>query len=69
MISAFRRHDLRPLQQGPVLLGVSSLGRCEAHVLPTLDAVLATLASIAGSTELISKRAPCRSFEAAHLPC
>ena len=46
---ALRRHDLRPLQQVLVPLGVSSLGRCEAHVLPTLDAVLATLASIAGN--------------------
>ncbi|HEY5991195.1 MAG TPA: pyruvate kinase, partial [Candidatus Udaeobacter sp.] len=60
-----RRHDLRPLQQALVPLGVSSLGRCEAHVLPTLDAVLATLAAIAGNAESISKRPPRRSFEAA----
>ena len=30
-------------------LGLSSLGRCEARVLPTLDAVLAALARIVGS--------------------
>jgi len=46
---AFRRHDLRPLQHALSRLGVSSLGRCEAHVLPTLDAVIATLGAIAGS--------------------
>lgn len=63
---ALRRHDLRPLQQALVPLGVSSLGRCEAHVLPTLDAVLATLAAIAGNrAESIPKRPPRRSFEAA----
>jgi pyruvate kinase len=63
---ALRRHDLRPLQQALVPLGVSSLGRCEAHVLPTLDAVLAALAAIAGiSAESIPKRPPRRSFEAA----
>ena len=47
---AVRRHDLRLLQQALVPLGVSSLGRCEAHVLHTLDAVLATLAAIAGTS-------------------
>ena len=63
---ALRRHDLRPLQQALVPLGLSSLGRCEAHVLPTLDAVLATLAAIAGnSTEFVPKRPPRRRFEAA----
>jgi pyruvate kinase len=62
---ALRRHDLRPLQQALVPLGVSSLGRCEAHVLPTLDAVLATLAAIAGDAESIPNRPPSRSFTAA----
>lgn len=36
---AFRRQDLRRLQDHLVELGLSSLGRCEAHVLPTLEAV------------------------------
>ena len=63
---ALRRHDLRPLQQALAPLGLSSLGRCEAHVLPTLDAVLATLAAIAGnSTEFVPKRPTRRTFEAA----
>jgi hypothetical protein len=63
---ALRRHDVRSLQRSLVPLGVSSLGRCEAHVLPTLDAVLATLAAIAGdSAESIPKRPPRRCFEVA----
>jgi pyruvate kinase len=63
---ALRRHDVRSLQRALVPLGVSSLGRCEAHVLPTLDAVLATLAAIAGdSAESIPKRPPRRCFEVA----
>ena len=63
---ALRRYDLRPLQQALVPLGLSSLGRCEAHVLPTLDAVLATLADIVGENiKSIPKRPPRRSFEAA----
>jgi pyruvate kinase len=63
---ALRSHDVRSLQRALVPLGVSSLGRCEAHVLPTLDAVLATLAAIAGdSAESIPKRPPRRCFEVA----
>jgi hypothetical protein len=63
---ALRRHDLRTLQQALVPLGVFSLVRCEAHVLPTLDAVLATLAAIAGTSgEPIPKRPPRRCFEGA----
>jgi pyruvate kinase len=42
---ALRQHDLRPLQLGLAAIGVSSLGRVEAHVLPTLDAVLRVLAA------------------------
>ncbi len=42
-----RRRDLRPLQEALMPLGLSSLGRCEARVLPNLDAVIASLAAIA----------------------
>lgn len=42
-----RRHDLRPLQRQLMWQGLSSLGRLESRVLPTLDAVAAALASIA----------------------
>jgi pyruvate kinase len=44
---ALRRHDVRPLQQELAELGLSSLGRAEAHVLATLDAVLAAVHRIA----------------------
>lgn len=44
---ALRRRDLRPLQRALSPWGLSSLGRSEAHVLPSLDAVIATLALIA----------------------
>ena len=37
---ALRRRDLRPLQMRLSALGLSSLGRAEAHVLATIDAVL-----------------------------
>lgn len=39
-----RRHDIRPLQRRLMAAGLSSLGRLESRVLPTLDAVLAMLA-------------------------
>jgi len=45
---ALRRRDLRELQQALVPLGLSSLGRCEAHVLASLDAVINALASMCG---------------------
>ena len=42
---ALRRRDLRPLQQRLAVRGLSSLGRSEAHVLATLDALFALLVS------------------------
>ena len=45
---ALRRRDLRGLQEALMPLGLSSLGRCEARVLPNLDAVIASLAAVAG---------------------
>jgi len=44
----FRRRDLRGLQLRLAGLGLSSLGRCEGQVLPTLDAVLAALEAMLG---------------------
>jgi pyruvate kinase len=38
-----RRHDIRPLQLKLAKLGLSSLGRAEAHVMATLRAVVRTL--------------------------
>lgn len=45
---SLRRHDLRALQRRLMRLGLSSLGRLESRVLPTLDAVIAALAALAG---------------------
>ena len=47
---AVRQHDLRELQRGLARLGLSSLGRMEANVLPTLNAVLLALHRLAGET-------------------
>lgn len=44
-----RRHDLRGLQQQLSTLGLSSLGRCEAHVLLTLDSVIHVLQHMVGA--------------------
>lgn len=49
---ALRHHDLRPLQEELTLLGLSSLGRLESRVLATLDAVLSSLAAVAGAPPL-----------------
>lgn len=40
---ALRRRDLRALQEDLAETGVSSLGRCEAHVMATLDQVISIL--------------------------
>jgi pyruvate kinase len=45
---ALRHHDIRPLQRRLMWHGLSSLGRLESRVLPTLDAVLTALAAITG---------------------
>ncbi|MCS0504073.1 pyruvate kinase [Ancylobacter mangrovi] len=45
---ALRHHDLRGLQRELMRRGLSSLGRLESRVLPTLDAVLAVLAALTG---------------------
>lgn len=46
---AFRRQDLRKLQDQLLELGLSSLGRCEAHVLPTLESVGLALDAMMGT--------------------
>jgi pyruvate kinase len=48
---ALRRRDLRTLQEALMPLGLSSLGRCEGRVLANLDAVIASLALLAGLDE------------------
>jgi pyruvate kinase len=64
---ALRRHDNRDLQAALARLGLSSLGRSEAHVLATLEQVLGIVERLAGdaptasdsfaeSSELLSRR-------------
>lgn len=45
---ALRRHDLRPLQEQLVQRGLSSLGRCESHVLENVTAVMDHLSRLTG---------------------
>jgi pyruvate kinase len=45
---AVRRHDVRPLQEDLSRLGLSSLGRMEAHVMAALIAVLEALYALRG---------------------
>lgn len=45
---ALRQRDIRPLQESLHRLGLSSLGRLEPYVLPSLDAVLNALRALAG---------------------
>jgi pyruvate kinase len=63
---AFRRRDLRQLQHSLMTLGLSSLGRLESRVLPTLLAVRAALAALAG---LPAEQGPSREtfFAGEHL--
>jgi pyruvate kinase len=60
---ALRNRDLRALQPELVSLGLSSLGRLEAHALPSLDAVLAVLHRLSGRA-LDAELPPLSSFEA-----
>ncbi len=46
---ALRHHDLRIVQRRLMALGLSSLGRLESRVLPTLDATLSALSAINGT--------------------
>src|SRR5262245_34158196 len=59
---AFRRRDLRPLQSALVPWGLSSLGRSESRVLPTLDAVIATLSAISGASGPSATHPPTAAF-------
>jgi pyruvate kinase len=55
---ALRRHDLRTLQRRLMPLGLSSLGRLESRVLPTLDAVIASLSVLAGREPPVAAPVP-----------
>ncbi|WP_095096013.1 pyruvate kinase [Pseudomonas sp. Irchel 3A5] len=49
---ALRRHDIRPLQQQLSGLGLSSLGRCEANTLASVDRVIDVLKRLLPGAEL-----------------
>lgn len=46
---ALRRHDIRLLQRRLMALGLSSMGRLESRVLPTIDAVIHALTALSGA--------------------
>ena len=66
---AIRCHDLRPLQEKLLLLGLSSLGRSEARTMANLDAVIASLGRICQKqeNELIAYPAPKWFFHGSRL--
>jgi pyruvate kinase len=49
---ALRRRDLRTLQTALMRWGLSSLGRSESRVVPTLDAVITSLAAIGSMPDI-----------------
>lgn len=55
---AFRRHDIRPLQRRLMARGLSSLGRAEGRVLPTLDAVAGVLRALSAGTPFMPQPDP-----------
>src|SRR6266542_4185017 len=57
---ALRRHRLPELQDSLARLGLSSLGRSEARVLPNIDAVTASLAAICHAARFNVPRHPSR---------
>jgi pyruvate kinase len=59
---ALRRHDIRSLQDNLAALGLSSLGRSEAHVMSTLNSVLAALHHMAGRQIEVQPPSECPGF-------
>ncbi len=49
---ALRQDDLRNLQNELAVRGLSSLGRCDSHVMSALEAVLGVLGQLSGRTDL-----------------
>lgn len=58
---ALKKHDLRLLQAALMPWGLSSLGRIETKVLPTLDAVIATLKAVCHANSQVN-HPPIREF-------
>ncbi|WP_375329422.1 pyruvate kinase [Microcystis sp. BLCC-F210] len=60
---ALRQEDIRHLQLALMPWGLSSLGRIESKVLPTLDAVIATLGAVCHQeSSLLPKHPPLEAF-------
>lgn len=61
---ALRRRDLRDLQRELMPWGVSSLGRSESRVMPTIDGVLRALHALCGGPRLhpVERNADARAF-------
>lgn len=57
-----RRHDIRPLQRKLMRHGLSSLGRLESRVLPTLDAVLSAMSAMQGAAPSYVSRSETEFF-------
>ncbi|WP_159712598.1 pyruvate kinase [Geminicoccus flavidas] len=59
---ALRRHDMRGLQRRLMPYGLSSLGRLEGRVMPTLDAVAVALAALVGQPQPVTPPEPAAFF-------
>ncbi len=59
---ALRHHDIRTLQDELAALGLSSLGRTEAHVMSTLNAVLIALEHMAARKIEVEAPSECPGF-------
>ncbi len=55
---ALRRHDIRPLQERLAVVGLSSLGRMESHVLSNIDAIIELLRCALGRNTPDKVKAP-----------
>jgi pyruvate kinase len=60
---ALRALDVRPVQEALSRMGLSSLGRAEAHVLATLDAVVGLLASVSNRHVVLEPSGGAPSFD------
>ncbi|MCC6409897.1 MAG: pyruvate kinase [Planctomycetes bacterium] len=60
---ALRAREMRPLQERLVQLGLSSLGRSEAHALATVEAVTALLGALVGRRDEAPALPPQSAFE------